>query len=238
MVKLNKKMIFLTLIAIALFIGSVKNVFLDNRSIPSNVEINNENIILIDPGHGGFDGGAVSRRGVVEKHINLSISLKLRDKLKSLGYQVLMTREDDRSLHTKDGKIGNMKLEDLNNRCKMKKGISNIVFISIHQNFYKDINCSGPQVWYSDSFESLKLAYIIQCNLNKDLNYTLRKEKEAKGAYKILRCYPSIPSIIIECGFLTNPEEEIKLQMDAYQYKIADSITKSINQYYESGEGI
>jgi len=189
--------------------------------------------VLIDPGHGGMDGGAVSKNGIIEKHINLKISLKIRDRLKKFGYQVVMTRETDKGIYIENIDINKMKSDDLNNRCKIKRESNCDLFISIHQNYFTESNCKGPQIWYSKNEESSKFAYILQENLNNDLNYSKRKIKEANGAYKILRCYTNIPSVIIECGFLPNPEEENKLKSEVYQDKVAESISNSIKEYFE-----
>jgi N-acetylmuramoyl-L-alanine amidase len=202
----------------------------------TTTEIDNLKLILIDPGHGGIDGGAMSQRGTVEKHINLNISLKIRLKLKDLGYQVIMTREEDKGLYTESGNIYKMKSDDLNNRCNMKKNSNCDLFISIHQNYFQDSSCCGPQIWYSQNKKSSIFAHIIQESLNYDLGYNKRIEKEAGNDYKILRCYKDIPSLIVECGFLTNPKEEELLKTEIYQDKIANSIVESIKEYYESNK--
>jgi len=227
------------ILAIITFLTIIMLVFLENIYIGINVfatptQIDGNKIVLIDPGHGGIDGGAVSKNGTIEKYINLAISLKIRERLKKLRYQVIMTREDDNGIYTKDIDINKMKIQDLNNRCKIKRESNCDLFISVHQNFFEQSDCRGPQVWYSKNEESSKLAHIIQKNLNKDLGYSKRKVKEANGAYKILRCYTNIPSIIIECGFITNVEEESKLKNEEYQGKIADSIVNSIKEYYQN----
>ncbi len=194
-----------------------------------------DKIILIDPGHGGIDGGAKSKRGCQEKHINLSISLKLRDKLKNMGYEVVMTRDSDKGLYGLTGSIRNKKNEDLNNRCKMKRDSSCDVFISIHQNFFEQSYYYGAQVWYSKNEDSEKLAHIIQENFKIDLDKkNNRVEKPAGNAYKVLRCHSDIPSVIVECGFLTNPQEEEKLKSEEYQNKIADSLAKSVKEYFDT----
>ena len=197
-------------------------------------EMDSIKLILIDPGHGGIDGGAMSKSGIIEKDLNLTISLKVKDKLKALGYEVTMTREEDKGLYTKQRNIYEMKKEDLNNRCTMKKNSSCDLFISIHQNFFEDSRCYGPQIWYSKNKKSSIFAHIIQGNLNSDLGYNKRIEKAAGNDYKILRCYTDIPSVIVECGFLTNPKEERLLRLEVYQDKIASSIVKSIKEYYDS----
>ena len=234
MYKKNRQII-LVIITILTTLISVffQNLYSGTKFFAASTNINGNKLILIDPGHGGVDGGAVSQNGTIEKYLNLNISLKVRERLEKLGYQVLMTREEDKGLYTKDSDINKMKIEDLNNRCKMKRESNCDLFISIHQNFFIQSNCYGPQIWYSKNEESCKLALIIQENLNKDLNFNKRKVKEANDAYKVLRCYTNIPSVIIECGFITNPDEENKLKNEVYQGKLADSIAKSINEYLE-----
>jgi N-acetylmuramoyl-L-alanine amidase len=193
----------------------------------------NQKTILIDPGHGGMDGGAVSKRGALEKHINLSISLKLRDKLEEYGYKVIMTREEDTGLYSTRSSLRLMKLEDLNKRCHMKKESNCDIFISIHQNFFPENKYHGAQVWYAKSESSKLLAQLIQRNLIETLNKdNKREEKLAGNDYRILRCYLDIPSVIVECGFLTNPREEMQLRDEAYQQLIADSIAESVNAFF------
>lgn len=193
----------------------------------------NHKIILVDPGHGGMDGGAVSKRDTLEKHINLSISLKLRDKLEEYGYKVLMTREEDKGLYSTHSSPRLMKLEDLNRRCRMKKESNCDIFISIHQNYFTENKYHGAQVWYAKSESSKLLAQLIQRNLIEDLNKdNKREEKPAGNDYRILRCYLDIPSVIVECGFLTNPREEMQLRDEAYQQLIADSIAESVNAFF------
>ncbi|GAA0177888.1 hypothetical protein SH2C18_10350 [Clostridium sediminicola] len=199
--------------------------------------INNDSkikkIILIDPGHGGVDGGAVSKRGTVEKDVNLAISYKLKTHLEQKGYKVVMTRESDYGLYSDKGKIRDKKIEDLNNRCKMKKNSNCDVFVSIHLNMFEQSKYYGAQVWYAvEPKESMDLAHIIQENLKSDLdNGNKRKEKSAKGAYKILRCDNTIPSVIVECGFLSNQQEEENLLNEEFQVKIAESISKSLDEF-------
>lgn len=197
-------------------------------------EENTQKIILLDPGHGGIDGGAVSKNGTVEKDINLSIAKKLKKNLEQNGCKVIMTREDDIGLYSDKGRIRDKKIEDLNNRCKMKKESNCDVFISIHLNMFEQSQYYGAQVWYAKEGESIELAHILQQNLIKDLNNNnKRKEKCAKGEYKILRCYSHIPSVLVECGFLSNQEEEEKLKTDSYQEKIAVSLANSIEEFFK-----
>lgn len=199
----------------------------------SKVNESEKKIILIDAGHGGIDGGAVSKRGTVEKDINLKISLFLKEVLDAKDYKVLMTRDSDTGLYSENGKIRDKKNEDLNNRCKFKDESKCDVFVSIHLNMFPQSQYYGAQVWYSKEGKSADLANIIQNNFINDLDNTnTRKEKCAKGAYKVLRCNEDIASVLIECGFLSNPREEEKLKTEAYQREIAKSIGESISEYF------
>ena len=188
---------------------------------------NKEKIILIDPGHGGIDGGAKSKNGTIEKNINLEISLKLRDSLKEQGYTVCMTREDDKELNVK-------KVEDLSLRCKMKESTKCDVFISIHQNMFAQTTCYGAQVWYANNDLSKLLAENVQNSVKERVNdKNKRIAKCAKSEYKILRDGYNGASIIVECGFLSNSEEEAKLKTKEHQNKIVEGIIKGINKYFE-----
>lgn len=186
-----------------------------------------QRIILIDPGHGGIDGGAKSKNGTIEKDINLSISKKLKSELESAGYVVHMTREDDTQLDSK-------KVKDLSARCKMKKDTKCDLFISIHQNMFPQPSCYGAQVWYSSNDDSKLLAESIQNSLKETIDdKNKRIPKAAKEQYKILRDGYEGACVIVECGFLSNNEEEKKLKNDEHQTKIAKGITDGVNKYFE-----
>lgn len=190
-------------------------------------------IILIDPGHGGIDGGAESKSGIVEKNINLSIGLKLKRVLENKNFDVVMTRQEDKGLYTENGTIRKKKHEDLDNRCKMKDESNCDIFVSIHLNMFPESKYYGAQVWYSKNEGSKKLAHIIQENFREDLDSNNKRiEKPALDQYKILRAGKDVPSVIVECGFISNYEEEQKLKSESYQEKIAESIGKSIVNYY------
>lgn len=188
-------------------------------------------IILIDPGHGGMDGGAVGHDGTIEKNINLRIALKLKEKLLSENFQVVMTREGDYGLYRDDSK--NKKVEDLKSRCNMKKSSNCDVFISIHCNKFPKKRYRGAQVWYSMAPGGKELAHILQEELNKGLgDFHNRVEKSANTEYRILR-NDGTTSVIVECGFLSNPEEEALLNTPLHQQKIAEIITQSLKMYFE-----
>lgn len=193
-----------------------------------------EKVILIDPGHGGFDGGAKSKSGTIEKDINLSISLKLKENLETKGYKVYLTRETDEALGMEGKTIKEKKRIDLNKRRSMKKEVKCDIFISIHQNMFPQAKCFGAQVWHGSNEVSKKLADNIQESLKeviKDNNK--RVSKPAGNSYLILRDDYEGASILVECGFLSNPEEDEKLKSEEHQNSIVQGISLGIDKYFD-----
>ncbi len=194
----------------------------------------NNKIIVIDPGHGGIDGGAKSANGIIEKDINLSISLKTKAALESKGYKVIMTRSDDVGLYTEGKKVREKKIEDLGNRVKIKKENKCDAFISIHQNMFPQKNCKGAQVWSANNEPSQKLGRIIQQKFKEEVDQNNKREaKIAKKEYKILNDGYEGASVIVECGFLSNPEECELLGKEDYQNKIANTLANAIDEYFK-----
>ena len=231
----NKLIAILIVISVAMvgFIGV--NLSLTKEAFNNEIVRNGSKIILIDAGHGGMDGGTSSKNGTVEKNINLSIATKLKENLQKIGYKVVMTREEDASLYSKNTTIRQRYTEDLRKRCELKVSSNCDLFISIHLNYFTQSKYSGAQVWYSDYKDSSTLAGFMQKNLKVDLDPSNnRVQKPAKTAYKILRENDIMPSVLVECGFLSNLEEEQKLKTPEYQVKIAESISKSISEFYKS----
>lgn len=222
-------------LAMASFIGVNINLSKEAMNINRRLQLGTKKI-LIDAGHGGMDGGTSSENGTVEKNINLSIATKLKVDLQKSGYEVIMTREDDTGLYLNSGTIRAKYIEDLRNRCNLKQSSNCDMFISIHLNYFTQSKYYGAQVWYSEYKDSSILASIMQKNLREDLDSSNKRvQKPAKNAYRILRENDSMPSVIVECGFLSNYEEEQKLKSDIYQEKIAKSISKSVGEFYVSG---
>jgi N-acetylmuramoyl-L-alanine amidase len=188
-------------------------------------------VIAIDAGHGGPDGGAVSKDGLVEKEVNLAISLYLRDYLQQAGALVVMTRENDRDLASEATRgYSKRKTEDLLNRVDLiqqnKAGMS----ISIHLNSIPSSKWKGAQTfYYSTNPEGKKLAESIQSEIRTNLNNTDRVPK-TEDTFYLLKTLP-IPAVLVEVGFLSNPEEA-RLMADAnYQKKVAQSIYRGIVRY-------
>ena len=194
---------------------------------------NSDKVILIDPGHGGIDGGAQSKTGSIEKDINLQIALKLRDKLEESGYKVYMTRDEDEGLYQKGNTVREKK-KDLNRRVEMKKETECDIFVSIHQNMFPQSKCYGAQVWYASNDNSYNLATIVQDSIKESVkDNNKRVAKPAAEAYLILRDKYEGASILVECGFLSNPDEEVKLKSDEHQNLIVEGISGGIDKYFD-----
>jgi N-acetylmuramoyl-L-alanine amidase len=188
-------------------------------------------VILIDPGHGGVDGGA-GDRPMQEKDIALSISLKLRDFLQQQGAIVLMTRETDRDLAPTDMKgYSRRKAADLKERIKIINNSDADLVISIHLNAIPSSRWSGAQTFYNSKMkENAKAAKLIQKELRVNLENTTRKAKPLNDLF-ILK-HSEKPGVLVEAGFLSNPTEKMNLERDSYQEMVAASIYKGIIRYY------
>ena len=185
--------------------------------------------VVIDAGHGGFDGGTVGgSTGVLEAEINLSISVKLERRLQQLGAQVVMTRSDENAVaETKDG--------DMAKRREIIESSDQDVTISIHQNRFEDPDVKGPQVFYNPgSVQGEKLAAAIQDTMNQELEVASPRTQQGK-AYYIVKS-GAAPAVIVECGFLSNPEEEKLLMNDEYQNLIVKAIIDGLENYLDQTE--
>ena len=186
-------------------------------------------LILVDAGHGGSDPGMIGVGGLEEKGINLSISLLLRDTLEKSGYSVIMTREEDKGLY--DSSAANKKAQDMQRRIAMIREHMPVLSVSIHQNSYHDAGVHGPQVfYYESSVEGKKLAEAVQSSLNDLLEVDRPREVKGNTSYYLLKRSSGI-LVIVECGFLTNPEEAQKLQTKEYQEKVAAAVSEGIRTY-------
>ena len=196
---------------------------------------NAESLILIDCGHGGEDPGMIGVDNLKEKDINLAIALKLRDCLKKAGFQVVMTREEDKGLY--DAESSNKKAQDMQRRCEMIAEYEPMLTVSIHQNSYPDASIKGPQVfYYEDSPEGENLAVCIQEQLNEQLEVQRPRAPKGNTSYYLLKKSKGILNIV-ECGFLTNVEEAKLLTEESYQKKVAQAIADGIRAYVEQKEG-
>jgi len=189
----------------------------------------NGRIIAIDPGHGGYDGGAKGGNGLWEKTYNLQISLKLKDALCSLGATVIMTRDKDYALSDPNPSM-RKKRQDMERRAQVVLAGRAEALISIHQNEYRAKSQYGPQVFYrKDCPAGHELAILLQTNLNAELLPGSRRRANV-GDFYINSL--GIPSALVECGFLSNPTEEAKLRDAAYQDRVVETIVHTLVQWF------
>ncbi len=190
-------------------------------------------IVIVDPGHGGVDGGASTADGTAEKGINLAISLSLRDFLKSAGYEVVMTRETDVSIHDDSASsIRQKKVSDLHNRLKIAQNYPDAVFVSIHQNQFEQAKYSGCQIFFSkNNADSERLAQKIDTVVKSRLQPGNTRELKQGGKNLFLLWNIMIPTVMVECGFLSNPHEAELLCDEEYQKQMAFAIFCGIEDY-------
>jgi N-acetylmuramoyl-L-alanine amidase len=192
-------------------------------------------VIVLDPGHGGPDGGAVSADGLVEKDVTLPITFYLRDYLQEAGALVVLTRESDRDLAEEGTKgLSRRKTQDLFSRARLIKSSRADALISIHLNAIPSSRWSGAQTFYHPSREANKrLATWIQKELVHKLGNTTRLSKQ-NGEVFLLKTSP-VPAALVEVGFLSNPQEAAMLRDEGYQKKLAAAIYYGILRFF-SGE--
>ena len=184
-------------------------------------------------GHGKPDEGAQSSTGTTEAATNLKIALKLQNLLEQSGTIVILTRSDENAIYDIDAKtLKQKKISDIKNRVKIGNESSADIFVSIHLNKIPQQQYYGWQTFYNEkSAESQKLAKLIQENLNEAV-----QKENTRNASKIENIYiiknVEIPTTIVECGFLSNPEERENLLNDSYQNRLAWGIYNGIIDYF------
>lgn len=220
--------LLIAVVAIGIFQINLKEETIETVALP----VSNK-VIVIDAGHGNPDGGAVSANGISEAEINLKIALKLQNLLEQSGATVILTRSDENGIYdTNKTNIKDKKISDIKNRVKIGNSSSADIFVSIHLNKISQNQYSGWQTFFKKGCDKgEKLATSIQENLNK----TIEKENN-RVPMKLDNVYIvkniEIPLTIVECGFLSNEEEERKLQEDNYQDKLAWGIYNGIINYF------
>lgn len=221
-------MILLTVLMILL--GSFYKL---EEAIPTSLSRLSRPTIILDAGHGGEDGGAVGVDGIIEKDINLSITQNLRDLLVMNGYTVVMTRDSDTAIYDPGMEtLREKKVSDLENRLELMKEYPGSIFISIHQNQFGSPIYSGTQVFYSpNSQTSQELAQIIQEHAKADLDEENNRTIKVVGDEIYLLWNAPTTAVMVECGFLSNPDEAHKLVDADYQKRVAFMIFDSLNEY-------
>lgn len=195
-------------------------------------------LIVLDAGHGGQDGGAVAKDGTQEQYINLDITLKLNEILTKDGYRTLLTRTDNNSIHDADAKTTReQKVSDIHNRLKIVEANPGCLFVSVHQNYYTESQYSGAQVFYSPNApESSQLAQCIQSSIVSSLQPGNNRQIKESGSSIYILYHATEPAVLVECGFLSNPEETAKLNDESYRQQMAQAIADGIETYINSRE--
>lgn len=195
-------------------------------AVAANLNLDKEKeqlTVVVDSGHGGGDPGKIGVNDALEKDINLAIGEKLKEALEKENIKVVLTRETDEML-------AGSKSEDMKERVKIMNDTKPVLVVSVHQNSYVTEQESGAQVfYYSGSEKGKALALDLQENLKK-LDAENRREAKENDTYYLLR-HTEIPTVIVECGFLSNWEEAQKLITEEYQQELAQAICDGILQY-------
>ena len=205
-----------------------------NASKNLELKQNGEFILIIDPGHGGFDPGAVASDGTTESKINLAVGLQMEEMARLLGVETDMTRREDVSTESDaNAAVRQRKNSDLKNRVEQINGISGGVLVSLHQNSLPQVPAvHGAQVFYSEVEDSRELAETVQSALNTVINDRNKEVKAAGGGVYLLK-NAKIPAILVECGFLSNGDETALLNTQAHQNRLALTILASVLEHLQ-----
>ena len=225
-------MIFISLYAFSFKIAN-EDIILNKKTVETVSTPVTNKIIIVDAGHGTPDEGAESSNGITEAQINLKIALKLQKLLEQNGCTVILTRHDENSIYDEGSDtIREKKVSDLKNRVKIGNESGADIFVSIHLNKIEQTQYSGWQTFYKKGCEDSKnLATIIQKNLNASIETKNERTPAMLNSVYIMKNI-QIPITIVECGFLSNPEEEKLLQTDEHQEKLAWGIYNGIIEYF------
>lgn len=196
-----------------------------------------QTVVVIDAGHGGDDPGKVGMNGTLEKDVNLAVACYVKEYLEKNDLTVVMTRQEDEGLYQKDSH--NKKIEDLKNRMALIDSSKPTLTVSVHQNSYSSEAVCGPQVFYYATSEKAKLAAgIMQTQLNEGLSEGNGRAPKGNTSYYLLK-KSSVPTIIVECGFLSNQREADLLATEEYQkqvaWNIAMGVLKCVNAFNREG---
>ena len=225
-------MVFVSLYAFSFKIAN-EDLTLNKKSIETVSTPVTNKVIIVDAGHGTPDEGAESLNGITEAEINLKIALKLQNLLEQSGCTVILTRSDENEIYdVGSDSIREKKISDVKNRVKIGNESSADIFVSIHLNKIPEQQYYGWQTFYKNGSEESKLlATEIQNNLNDAIQKENKRIPAMLNSVYIMKNV-EIPITIVECGFLSNPEEEELLQTDEYQNKLAWGIYNGINNYF------
>ena len=213
-----------------LYVARGAAVLVNGRNVENTEDISQSQIcVVIDAGHGGDDPGKIGINQLLEKDVNLSIALKVRQYLEAQGIKVVMTREDENGLY--DSGAPNKKVQDMKRRVALIEETAPAITVSIHQNSYPEEYVHGAQVFYYDgSRDGQLLAQLLQEQLVQKLDPENHRQIKANDSYYLLK-KTDVPIVIVECGFLSNQAEAKLLGQEEYQDRVAWAIHMGILQY-------
>lgn len=231
--RLNRRAVLLLCTLLAACVLTVCLIFSEKTETLAALPVS-DRIIVVDAGHGGMDGGAESASGIKEKDINLNIAKYLKSYLEQGGAKVIMTRESDVSLHENDdAAIRSRKRQDLLKRREIANTSGADMLLSIHLNQFEQSKYKGAQVFYETSSPKSKLlAASVQSSMRENLDKSNTRAEMKIASSKLQFQNLNLPAVIIECGFLSNPEEALMLNTPEYQEKTALAIYLGVLSYY------
>ncbi len=230
MKKIKIIMLFLMFCSILCSFCLIKNTAAAANPLPADTVPSRNYTVVIDPGHGGSDPGSIGYKTKIhEAELNLKLSLMLKDKLEKAGINIIMTRSDENAMLEGSGR--KWKKEDMQKRKDLIKACRPNMVISLHQNSYTNHSLRGAQVFYDKTSQiSKQIADYIQEQFKENLDKSIKAT--SPGDYFMLKC-TSAPSVIVECGFLSNAADEQLLTSPDYQEKIIDCIYKGIMKFLQ-----
>lgn len=233
--KLNKRSVAMTAAMVGCFVLLGVCARVTEKALPANLPSADKPVIVLDAGHGGMDSGAVGKSGVLEKDVNLAIVKSLRDMFEVSGFEVVLTRDEDISIYDAGVEgVRNQKLSDMDNRLKIIQSYPDSIFLCIHQNNFTDPKYFGGQMFYNNNHpDNRTLAQIMQ-NRFAALQEGNDREIKLSGEELFLLKSNKNPSLMIECGFLSNPEEEQRLSNWEYQQQVAFTIYSGVLEYIDA----
>ena len=205
----------LTAVFISLILPSTRTVFSKQEMTPT---------VIIDAGHGGIDGGAVGSSGVEEKQLNLEIAKRIRALFGFFGYETLMTRVDDDYAYNEGNTIREKKISDTKARVRFINDTGNACLVSVHLNHFSQGKYFGAQTFYTKDNMAKTIAEHMQETLRLGLNKNNKRVSKEVGKNIYIMNNINCPGVLVECGFLSNPQEEELLQTEEYQKRIALSV--------------
>lgn len=232
--KIKRLLLIFIMIVFSIIYANTKNNY---RNIGEAVQVTStpvsEKVVILDAGHGSPDEGAESKNGTTEAKINLNIVLKIQQLLEQSGCTVILTRSDENAIYDLNSKtLKEKKISDIHNRVKIGNESSADIFVSIHLNKINEGQYYGWQTFYNSKNEKSKeLAKKIQNNLNDAIQKENKRIEMKLDSVYIMK-HVEIPISIVECGFLSNPQEEKELTQDSYQNRLAWGIYNGIISYF------